>query len=189
MKKSKLINEERVSNGFLNISKLTLETPLMNKQGSMTQVREVAVQNNSVFVLLYDKKTEECLVVKQHRPGAIFHESTIVLEPVAGRLDRNSHHSDIAIAEIHEEAGLKIEKDKLNYIGEFFSSPGGSTESCHCYVALCDLSSVPKVSYNGLESEGEDIETVKIDVKSIEKEPSNKSMQLIMLVNYARLNY
>ncbi len=55
--------------------------------------------------------------------------------------------------ELKEEANVVPER--LDYIGNYLSSPGGSDEKLHLYCCQCDLSRVEGVF--GLESENEDI--------------------------------
>lgn len=148
----------------------------------------MAKQNDSVFILPYDKLTNEAIVVKQHRPGAIYQDTSLVLEPIAGRIDYKSTPEEIAINEAQEESGLLLSPDKITSLGVYMSSPGASTELCHLFLVECDLSSLPLVSHHGLAEEGEDIESLKLSLDEISSYPSLKSIQLGMLINCARMN-
>lgn len=182
MSKSQVISETQLTSGFLKVVKLELETPKLNGEGAFKQIREVAKQSSSVFLLPYDSQTNEVVILKQHRAGAIDCDSTLVLEPIAGRIDYKSTPEEIVVNEADEEAGLNISTSDLIKIGEFLSSPGGSTELCHMYIVKCDLSSLPEVSYHGLADEGEDIECIKIKQENIDNLNGLQSLQLAMLL-------
>ncbi|MFS1429773.1 NUDIX domain-containing protein [Vibrio splendidus] len=155
--KSKILEQERISKGFIKVERVLLETPVINGTDSFTQVREVANQASSVFVLPFDKRTGEYLTVVQHRAGAIYESTTLVVEPIAGRIDKDKTPSEIAVAELSEEAGLTCSVTDLIPLGEMMISPGASTEKGHFFLLPCDLSSVHGNTKHGLQSEGEDI--------------------------------
>lgn len=185
--KSTAVETELMSEGFLKVKRLKLNTPKLDGTGSFEQVREVVEQNDSVFILPYDPKTQKCLVVKQHRPGAINTESTVVLEPIAGRLDKNKSPVETVLEEVQEETGFDLYPSAVVEAGKAFSSPGGSTEVCHLFLAECDLSQVPKSSFHGLASEGEDIEACCMFIGDVNAYKENISLQLVMLANLARV--
>lgn len=166
--KSEVVSEHKVSGGFLSVFSLSLKTPKINDVGHIVQTREVVRQSNSVFVLPYDPKSGDFLAVLQHRAGAIDEESTLVIEPVAGRIDKDLTPSSIAVAELEEEAGLKCEVCDLVYLGDMLLSPGASTEKGSFYLMPCDLSDIQSETKHGLEAEGEDILLLKLNLNSDE---------------------
>ena len=155
--KSKIVESELISKGFIKVERLMLDTPIINGEGSFSQPREIAKQSNSVFVLPYDKNTGEYLAVVQHRAGAIYEDTTLVIEPIAGRIDKDKTPAEIAVAELAEEAGLTCHVDDLVSMGAMMISPGASTEKGYFFLYPCDLSNVAGNTKHGLPEEGEDI--------------------------------
>ncbi|MGD1527130.1 NUDIX domain-containing protein [Vibrio owensii] len=155
--KAKIISAESVYSGFLKVEKLQIAVPSFDGGADIHQTREIAAQTNSVFILPYDPNTNEVVLVAQHRPGAIYEETTLVYETIAGRVDKELSVEDIVVAEASEEAGLNVQKSDIVKLGEYMIAPGTSTEKAYVYLVPYDLSGVPFEAIHGLESEGENI--------------------------------
>ena len=186
--KSEVKHRTVKSDGFLKVESLVLSTPRLSGDGEFIQHRDVAIQNDSVFILPVDVKTGKFLAVIQHRPGARYRESALLLEPIAGRLDKHLSPLQVALEEAEEEAGFTINPEDVISLGTAFSSPGGSTEMCHLFLAKCDLSSVKDGELHGLASEQEDVKTVLMHIDN-DLEGINVSIQLRALVLQAKLSY
>ena len=70
--------------------------------------------------------------------------------------DGSTDYESVVKKEAYEEAGLEL--TELEFMLSYLSSPGGTTERLHLYLARADLSQVKSGVY-GLETEGEDIKT------------------------------
>lgn len=77
----------------------------------------------------------------------------MLIELVAGLIDKDEQPEEVAHREAEEEAGLVF--DALWPITKYFPSPGGSDEFVHLYMGRC--SSEGAGGLHGLEAEGEDI--------------------------------
>jgi 8-oxo-dGTP pyrophosphatase MutT (NUDIX family) len=77
-----------------------------------------------------------------------------MLEPVAGIVDARENPDAAALREAMEEAGIDIRT--LVPAGEYYPSPGATTDYFYAYVGLCDLTEDAPYS-GGLEAEAEDI--------------------------------
>ncbi|WP_019955086.1 NUDIX domain-containing protein [Yoonia vestfoldensis] len=77
-----------------------------------------------------------------------------MLEPVAGIVDARETPQEAALREAAEEAGVTIRH--LVPAGEYYPSPGATTDYFYAYVGLCDLSAEAPYA-GGLEAEAEDI--------------------------------
>ena len=71
----------------------------------------------------------EILLVKQYRKAA----DRVLLELPAGKLEVNEEPKETAFKELKEETGYRAEK--LEYLLEFYTSPGFSTEKVYIFLA------------------------------------------------------
>ncbi|WP_104747996.1 NUDIX hydrolase [Helicobacter cetorum] len=121
---------------------------------------------DSVAILLYDKTLDCFLIVKQFRPAIYarnFNPTNYqaldgyTYELCAGLVDKpNKSLEEIAVEEVLEECGYKIEPKNLENIGAFYSATGlsGSLQKIY-YAEICaDL----KVSQGG----GIDMENIEV---------------------------
>ena len=101
--------------------------------------REAFIGVDAALVLPYDPVRDRVLLVEQARLGpATRHDpNPWMLEPVAGIVDARETPEDAARREMQEEAG--IVPDDLVPAGQYYPSPGSSTDYFYCFVALCDL--------------------------------------------------
>lgn len=157
----KNLQQERISNGFFKMDKITFDQTRFNGGEMKDVVREVFIRNPVVFLSLYDPKADVFLFVEQVRVGAIVSDQTsqtTVLEPIAGIIDEGELPLVAAIREAKEETGLYVDIDSIAIIQEGFTSPGGSSEYAYYATGLFD-SSTYQVQTGGVEGEAEDIQT------------------------------
>lgn len=120
----KIINQERVYDGYFKVEKFTLE----NKDKS--DVKECFERGNSVAALVYKPSTDTFLFTEQFRIGP----RAIVKEIVAGSMDVNGEVPQETLKrEVIEELGYEV-KDEPVHIGSFYVSPGGASEMIHVYL-------------------------------------------------------
>jgi len=155
-------------NGFFRIDILRYRHSL--HQGGWTQSiqRELFGRGQAVVVLLYDLKKEVIILVEQCRPGALQHaqnanksEQAWLLEPVAGMIDAGETPEQAGYREAREEAGVEL--TELEYVCQFYPSPGGCDEILHLYASQVDSTLLPE--YAGLAEDHEDIKIVQIPFK------------------------
>jgi nudix-type nucleoside diphosphatase (YffH/AdpP family) len=111
---------------------------------------------DAAIVLPYDPHHDRVLLVEQARMGpALRHDpNPWMLEPVAGIVDARETPEDAARREGREEAGLTFRA--LEPAGQFYVSPGASTDYFYNYVGLCDLPQTAPY-LGGLPDEAEDL--------------------------------
>lgn len=93
-------------------------------------------------------------------------EEARMYELCAGMIDADKKtgqmletREEAALRELREETGLVIEDSRLNFVGSYFPSVGGSTEIVHAYIAdLPDDHAERRVSAKG--DGGEEIEVL-----------------------------
>ncbi|MDZ7260492.1 MAG: NUDIX domain-containing protein [candidate division KSB1 bacterium] len=158
--KVKIKQVERLLDDFFKIDKAVLQYERFD--GTMTDdlIRLNFNRGNSVAILLYKPETESVILVYQFRYPAYVADPNKgwLLEIVAGSMesgpDAIETPEEVARKELLEEIGYQV--DKLDYVCEFFVSPGGTSEKIFLYFA--EVSEKDRVKKGGgLEREGEDI--------------------------------
>ncbi|MEO0766237.1 MAG: NUDIX domain-containing protein, partial [Pseudomonadota bacterium] len=134
-----MIKRWRAHTGFFGFDELRLRHETF--EGDMSDVldRSVFVSSDAALVLPYDPVRDRVLLVEQVRMGPIGRYDPVAwqLEPVAGLVDPGESPADTARREAREEAGLEL--PHLETVGDYYASPGATTEYFHMFVGLCDL--------------------------------------------------
>ncbi|NMP02908.1 NUDIX domain-containing protein [Pseudoalteromonas arctica] len=143
--------------GFFQVDLYQFEHALFAGGKSKVISREILERGDAIAVLPYDPISDTVLLIEQIRIGAIKSKhSPWLLECIAGMTDGSTDYESVVKKEAYEEAGLEL--TELEFMLSYLSSPGGTTERLHLYLARTDLSQVKSGVY-GLETEGEDIKT------------------------------
>lgn len=143
--------------GFFQVDLYQFEHALFAGGKSELISREILERGDAIAVLPYDPVSDTVLLIEQIRIGAIKSKhSPWLLECIAGMTDGSDDYESVVKKEAYEEAGLNL--TELEFMLSYLSSPGGTTERLHLYLARADLSDVESGVY-GLETEGEDIKT------------------------------
>ena len=165
--KVKIISESREYDGFFKIDKAVIQYEKFNGEMSPEITRLNFNRGDSVGVLLYNEDNDSVILVKQFRyPAYVYDGPGWLLELVAGMIDKGRDAMSVARSELMEEAGYEV--DDLEYICQFYVSPGGSSEKVYLYVAYYHR----KTGHGG----GKDCENEDIQVLEI---PLNQAMKMI----------
>ncbi len=147
--------------GFFQLDEVHLSHKLYQGGESEIMSREIFERGDAVVVLPYDPVEDVIVFNEQFRVGAVNSSmvkngaSPWLLEFVAGMFGANESPVEVAIREAKEEANLTIEAKDIQKVMQYFSSPGGTSEVIHLYVAKVDSTNVGGIY--GLPEEGEDI--------------------------------
>ncbi|CAG7581154.1 MAG: ADP-ribose pyrophosphatase [uncultured marine phage] len=159
----KLLSSRKVYEGFLTILKLKVET----SEGEIVE-REVMSRaggkksDDAVAALVFDTDKQKFIFAEQFRSGLMNEDDQSLIEVVAGTLEEGENPEECMIREIEEEIGYKT--DSIEYVGEAFVSPGGTTEKIFLYTVLVS----EQISEGGgLADENEEIEIVEMDVQEV----------------------
>ncbi|MGO2010275.1 MAG: NUDIX domain-containing protein [Pseudoalteromonas sp.] len=156
---------ENLYNGFFKIDLYQFKHALFAGGQSEVIKREILERGDAVAVLPYDPILDSVLLIEQVRIGAIkSNKSPWLLECIAGMTDGSLDYPAVVKREAFEEAGLEL--DELEFMLSYLSSPGGTTERLHLYLATTDLSQHQSGVF-GLENEGEDIKTHIMSVDNV----------------------
>ena len=111
---------------------------------------------DAALVLPYDPMRDRVLLVEQARVGPKLRRdpNPWMFEPIAGIVDARETPLQAALREAREEAAL--EDITMLPAGEFYVSPGATTDYFYAYTGLCDLA-VDKPYLGGLPEEREDL--------------------------------
>ncbi len=154
-KKFEILQKQILHDGFFQTHKYRLRFTKYNGDNSAEIEREVFERGVGVAILLYDSDREEVVLIEQFRIGSALSSKkhAWMLEIPAGIIENGLSKEQTIIKETHEETGLDIHQVKK--IGEYFMSPGGSTEKLYLYFAQICAKEVDGIF--GCESEAEDI--------------------------------
>ena len=97
------------------------------------------------------------ILVKQYRKAV----ERFLLEIPAGKLELNEEPRETAVRELKEETGL--EAKKIEYISEFYTSPGFCNEKIYLFLATDLIEGEPNPD------SGEFIETIKYKIEDLVK--------------------
>lgn len=154
----KIISVDEVYKGFLKILKLKVET----KSGQVID-RELMTRSSknrtddSVASLVFDTKKKKYIFASQFRSGLYNEENQDLIEVVAGTLEEGEDPKKCMEREIEEEIGYEV--DDMKYLGDYFVSPGGTSEKVHLFISKV---SSQVSSGGGLESENEEIDIIEM---------------------------
>jgi len=171
-KNVKIIEKKVAYQGFFKLSCYTLQHTLFKGGYCKPIVRECFERGHAVGVLAYDPWQDTIVLLKQFRIGAYSAideylsvnengterindtHSPWLLEVIAGIVEPGESDIDVAHREAYEEAGLTL--IDMEAIGNFYSSPGGTSETTQLYCACVNTNQAGGVY--GLVHEGEDIQ-------------------------------
>lgn len=148
--------QETVFSGFFKMERYLLRHRLFKGGWSGDVQRELFVRGDAVGVLLYDPVRDAVALTQQFRIGCF--ENTTgpwVWEIVAGMMETGEVPENVAVREVAEETGLRINATQLHNICRYYNSPGGSSARMQLFCSLCQLDAVEGVF--GLPEENEDI--------------------------------
>ncbi|WP_370135280.1 ADP-ribose diphosphatase, partial [Alteromonas sp.] len=148
-----------VYRGFFTMNQYQFKHKCFNGEWSDTVTREIFERGHAVGVLPYDPVLQEFVLIEQVRIGALATSSSPwLIEIIAGMIDKGETPESVCHRESMEEAGITL--DKLTKALSYLSSPGGTTERLHIFIAKTDASQAQGI--HGLESESEDIKVHRI---------------------------
>jgi ADP-ribose pyrophosphatase len=139
--KAVIRRQSRVFDNFFKVDEFVVSHEQVDGTMSPDQTRLVFERGDAAAVLLLNLDTKCVVLVEQFKVPALVGRrrddpsSTDgwILETVAGMVDAGETPEAAAIRETTEETGYKIHQPRL--IGQFFSSPGGTSERVFLYFA------------------------------------------------------
>ena len=166
-KQFELLESAPQSKGFLKLASHSIRHESYNGGWCPVIQRDRLEGLSAVQVLMYDPQRDEIVMIEQFRVGAMGQlEEPWMLEPVGGYKGVNEEPEQVARREALEEADCEL--FELVHIGDFFVSPGVSSEIIYLYCARVDSSKAGGV--HGLEHEGEEVKVVVLPANEVMEE-------------------
>ncbi|MBC7087263.1 MAG: NUDIX hydrolase [Tissierellales bacterium] len=120
----KTMKSERIYDGkILNLRVDTVELP--DKKYSKREI----VEHPGAVAIVAINQDNEMVVIRQYRKAI----DKVLLEIPAGKLELNEEPIESAKRELKEETGFTAEK--IEYLTEFYTSPGFSNEKVYLFLA------------------------------------------------------
>ncbi len=157
-------DSKREYDGIFKVDKVVLQHEKFDGSMSKDIDRLDFNRGNTVAVILYNKTMKSVVLIKQFRyPAYVDDGPGWLIECVAGIKD--SDKVTVAKKEVLEETGYKI--DDLEFLTQFYPSPGGCSERIFVYLAYLESKGETKNRYYG--TGNEDIQVLEIPlVKAFE---------------------
>ncbi|MCU7800144.1 MAG: NUDIX domain-containing protein [gamma proteobacterium symbiont of Lucinoma myriamae] len=188
-----IIQKKTGYNGFFSINQYTLQHGLFAGGQTRELTRECFERGHAVGIIAYDPWQDNIILLEQFRIGAYVNmneqtnnetnqsQSPWLLEIIAGIVEPGESQIEVAHREAEEEAELKLLA--LEAIGDFYSSPGGTSETTQLYCACVHSKGAGGI--HGLEEEGEDIQVRVVSfsdaVQLLEKGQLNNASAMIAM--------
>lgn len=145
---------EPLYQGFFKMVRYEFRHKLFAGGWSELVRREIFERGHAVAVLPYDPVRQEFVLVEQVRIGALpTAQSPWLIEVIAGIIDEGETEHAVVHREAYEEAGIHL--SGVHKALSYLSSPGGTTERLHIFMAKTDASVAGGI--HGLATESEDI--------------------------------
>jgi ADP-ribose pyrophosphatase len=155
----KLHRTETVFEGFFKMLRYHFTHARYDGSHSPMVVREVFERGHAVAVLPYDPVLREFVLIEQFRyPALATSDDPWLIEVIAGIIEEGEEEKEVCCREAKEEANIEI--SKLVKVLSYLSSPGGTSERLHIYLAQVDASTASGI--HGLATEAEDIKVLRV---------------------------
>ena len=141
-----IVSERRVWSGRFQLDLVTFRQTRFDGQKSAERTWELFRRGRAAALLPYDPWSDSVVLIEQFRlPALAGGVDPVMVEIPAGLCEPGEHPADTMRRETHEEMGLT--PDRLEPVGDFILTPGGSDERCTMFAGRVHA---PAVDGNGL---------------------------------------
>lgn len=191
-KNVELVSVDAAYSGFFKLNQYRIKHSLFTGGMSAILNRECFERGHAVAVLAFDPIRDRVILLEQFRIGAWVHEQQgWMYEVIAGIIEKDQTPEQVAVREAIEEANCELLD--MESICQYYSSPGGSSETLQLFCAAINSEGVEGIY--GLASEGEDIRATVVDyseaVEWLEAGKLNNASTVIcmqwLMLNHERL--
>ena len=157
----KIIRENIVHHKWGKYAELTVEYTRTDGKVEL-QIREVQDSGHGAAVMLFNRQSRTIVLVKQFRIGAFVggHHDGVLVECVAGLVEKNEDPAHTIVREVLEETGMIITRPLFLYEG--YASPGAKTEKIYYFIA--EYVYINTQIAGGHEDEQEDIQILEVGI-------------------------
>lgn len=184
----RITKNELLSNNWYVLRKITYDYTHPDGR-TESQIREVYDRGNGATILLFNKKAQTVLLIRQLRLPTYFNGNPggMLIESCAGLLDAEDAETGIR-RETEEETGYRVQD--IKHVFKLYMSPGSVTETIDFFVA--EYSDAMRTgSGGGVDHEQENIELVELDFKKALHMVETGEIcdaKTVILLQYAQLN-
>ena len=162
----KINYKKKLHDGFFKLHEINFNHKKHSGKWNLEVIREVFGGAHVATVLPYDPIKKKIVLLKQFRAGALKrNHDPILIEIVAGIIDKDENPSDAAKRECIEETGCNVKK--IQKIYSYYPAPGSSESYYHFFLAEIDSFEGEKIF--GQEHENEDILVKAYSVDEVKK--------------------
>ena len=184
----KLEGQRTLFEKYFRLEEYSVSHELFGGGTSPEIIREIFERGAVVAVLPYDPLRDRVVLIEQFRAGAIRDpEGPWLIECVAGVIEDGESERQVALREAVEEADCEI--GRLETIGRYYVSPGGTSELCSLFCGIVDSTGVGGI--HGLEHEHEDIRVFPVEAEEAfawVREGRIRSSATIIALQWLELN-
>ena len=162
----KIFNKKIIYNGFFKLYELSFSHLKYNGDWTPKLKREIFSGSQVASVIPYDPINNKLILLKQMRAGVLKQQKDpLMIEIVAGLIDKGETPEKAAKRECYEETGCKIKK--IINIHSYFPAPGSSESFYHLFLG--EINSFKGERILGSQEENEDILAKCYDVDEVRK--------------------
>ena len=185
----KIFKKKTLHDGFYKYNEISFKYKKYNGEWTDLLTHEIFGGAHVASVLPYDPIKEKIILINQFRPGVLKQGyNPLLLEVVAGIINKNESPEKAALRECKEETGC--EAKNLKKICSYFPSPGSSESYYNLFLAEVESFDTKRII--GQQDENEDILAQSYDVievkKLLEEGKISNSLTIIAL-QWFFLNY
>jgi nudix-type nucleoside diphosphatase (YffH/AdpP family) len=159
-----ILSKKRVFDHFFKIDELHLRHTTPNGSISGELTRLIFERGDSVAAVVHNRTTNTVFFSEQFRAPTAEKGPAWLLEIPAGMIDPGEESAAAIVREVKEELGYLV--PKVQAIGSFYVSPGGSSE--RIFLFYCPVIASDQVSAGGGNAgEGEYIARVELSVQEV----------------------
>ncbi len=162
MKKVEVKSQQLIFDDFFKIQEAHLSFEQYDSRMSPLVRRLSFERGDSVAALVHHTEKQQFIFIEQFRYPSYTRGEGWIMELVAGGLAQTEDPQAAIIREIEEEIGYCV--NEVEKVGEFYPSPGGSSEKIFLYYAKVNESQKTSEG-GGLLQENEDIKKVFLNIE------------------------
>ena len=184
----RILNTERLLNGFFQVDQLRLQHKLFDGDWSQEVDRLLLHRPDAVCAVVHNTDRDTLLFVRQFRLGVQAKEHGWLTEVAAGLIDKDETPREACIREVAEELGYSVSQCKL--LSSFYTSPAIISE--RIYLFYCPVVSDDIIhGGGGLDDEHEDILIKEIPVEYIPEfivqEPLRDAKSILAVLTFQQM--
>lgn len=161
----KVHHRREVFNRRFRIIEAEFDQPRLDGSGVIKNVKRLVFERgDSAAALVHVTDRDVVVLTEQFRFPTFDKGPGIILEPIAGSMEKGESGEDCIRREMLEEIGY--EARKLHKIAHFYVSPGGTSERIFLYYAPVTTGDLVNPAASGVAHEHEDIRRIEVPTKT-----------------------